>query len=274
MTITAGGQPPAPSVQVVGNIAWVDAVYPKSRHRFVGGAGVHFAQAAAKRGAAVDLVAVAGADLEWALQRLTAEGVSCEHVATHDGPSAHFELSYDERGSVERVIANHGVAERLTAHAAAQPATSHRHICCRTPLDATTVLAQTTSDFSLDFFVSSASDQVAAAARFLPLATAIFVNAVELPLLRRTIGLGELACVVATAGEDESNVYRNGTVTATTKPGAVAPVDVTGAGDTLAGCFVAAILLGDADQSALDAASAAATKSVLRVGGIEFGTPR
>lgn len=260
-------------IEVVGNVAMVDADYPSGHHyRFAGGAGLHFAQAASQAGATVILTSVLGRDMHWVLPRLRGYGILTDRVLLAEGISASFSLHYGENGAVSGIESRHGSAEQLTEHALAQTTLGHRHVCCRTPLDARRVLAATSPDasFSLDFFVSSASVQLAEAAPYLTRASVMFVNASELLQLQEVAALVDLQCLVATAGEGECRVYRHGIATATATPPAVQPVDVTGAGDTLAGTFLALILQGLSDIDALRVAVQAATASTLRLGGIEL----
>ena len=120
--------------------------------------------------------------------------------------------------------------------------------------------------YSADFHLASARDLITASVPFLPQATAVFVNAAEFATLRSLIDPGQLAVVVVPDGPREATLLRHGRITATIQPPGTSPVEVTGAGDTLAGTFLAGVTLGASDGDALRAAVSAAAESIREPG--------
>lgn len=150
------------------------------------------------------------------------------------------------------------------------------HVCCRRPLDAALVLerlASTGTPFTADFHLASSRQLMPQVAAYLPRAEAVFVNAAELAHLSAAVGLRGLRLVVASDGPQAATTIRNGRPSASVVPPAVTPAEVTGAGDILAGTFLAAMSRGLGDQEALALAVTAATAAVTRPGlGIPAGT--
>jgi len=146
------------------------------------------------------------------------------------------------------------------------------HVCCRRPLDVGTVLdalVLAARPFSVDFFLSSAAESIAAAAGALPLAQVVFANAAEYALLIDAVPASALRDVVVTDGPRPAQLIRSGRRVARVLPPRVDPVDVTGSGDTVAGTFLAARATGLEDAVALEwamrAASAHAASAALRL---------
>jgi sugar/nucleoside kinase (ribokinase family) len=96
----------------------------------------------------------------------------------------------------------------------------------------------------------------------LPHAAAVFVNAAEFETLRTVIDPACLAAVVISDGPREVSVLRHGNPTAAIRPPESCPVEVTGAGDTLAGAFLAGMARGLSDDDALWAGVMAASQSI------------
>ncbi|MGW2090079.1 PfkB family carbohydrate kinase [Streptomyces sp. NPDC001880] len=185
-----------------------------------------------------------------------------------DGMSTTFDLEYDLQGELIRVGTDYGVAEGLTEHALRHVDLYQHgtyHVCCRRPLDVAAVLdrlARDGTDFSVDFFLPSAEEMVRAAARWLPKATTLFVNAAEHRLLEQVIDSGALPEVVITDGPRAAVVRRFGRQVASAVPPPRPPREVSGAGDTLAGTFLAHRSQGATAAQALAEATAAAARYV------------
>jgi sugar/nucleoside kinase (ribokinase family) len=189
------------------------------------------------------------------------------HVKEMPGPSCAFQLSYTPGGALASIDCSYGVAESLTSHCLS--AIGHHdsyHVCCRRPLDVRAVLSRLSSTaltFSADFHMASAAELITAAAPYLPRATAVFVNAAEFAVLAASVDPGRLAVIVVSDGPREVVLLRHGRPGARIRPPLALPVvEVTGAGDTLAGTFLAGLSRGLGDADALEAAAAAAAQSI------------
>jgi sugar/nucleoside kinase (ribokinase family) len=259
-----------PGLDVIGNISVDHTRRPDGRTAvLLGGAALHTALAAHRAGASAAPVSVIGTDLAARLPgdpRLA--GLDFSAVAVANGPTARFDIDYDTSGHVSSLTVAYGVADGLTQHAldriGRDPADAI-HVCCRRPLDAAAVLsalAETGRRFSLDFFVSSAEQMIAAAAPFLAEAAAVFVNAAEYALLADAVPSRRLRLVVVTDGPRPARLLRRGRLAAQARPPATDAVEVTGAGDTLAGTLLAALAAGTGDGTALRAAVTAASEHI------------
>lgn len=243
---------------VIGNISLDTASYPDgSTYRQLGGAALHVALAAASaaKGAAVAPIAVVGDDLAW--------------ITTDDRLAALQLASLSvTAGRLIGIDCDYGVSTDLTRHALSVIGQHDQyHVCCRHPLDASAVLERLGGhSFSVDFYVSSASTLIVDAAPFLTGAALVFVNTAEAELLADVMDIARLPAVVVSDGSRTARMLRNGHVVAWAEPAAVEAVEVTGAGDTLAGTFLAHRANGSDDQQALRYAVAAATDAVLHMG--------
>lgn len=121
------------------------------------------------------------------------------------------------------------------------------------------VLAQGTIPFSLDFFLPSADESIAAAESVLPLADVVFVDAAEYELFTGAIPARDLREVLVTDGLSPAQLTRSGRCISRVTPPQVTTVDVTGSGDTLAGTFLAARATGLDDETVLECAVRAAS---------------
>ncbi len=249
---------------VIGNVARVESVYPGGlRRAFLGGAALHIALAAARAGLSALPVSVVGGDLAWITDdpRLAAVDLSAVKVAS--GPSCAFRLTYDADGELVGVDSAAGVAAHLTEHALDRIGRhSTYHVSCRRPLDAARVfaaLAQGRLEFSVDFFISSAAQMITSLAPALKDAQLVFANAAEYRMLSAALRMDELAAVLVTDGPRPARLWRYGVEVASAVPPATEAVEVTGAGDTLAGTFLAAHETRIDDEAALRRAVTAAS---------------
>lgn len=241
----------------------------------IGGAALYVALAATRAGVASRPLSVVGSDLEVIRAAPPLDILDLSGVRTVPGRSAVFRLRYDSDGVLTRLKTDYGVSTQLTAHALGQIQarrdTSY-HICCRRPLDIARVLdvlVHGGMPFSLDFFLPSAAESIAAAARALPLAQMVFVNAAEYDLLTNAVPVRALHEVLVTDGPYPAQLIRSGRCVARAIPPQVTTVDVAGSGDTLAGTFLAARTRGFDEEIALEwamrAASAHAASPALRL---------
>lgn len=256
---------------VIGNISRDHVSYPTRRDAWLlGGAALHVALAATRAGLPAAPASVIGTDLGWVTSDPRLAGLDMSGVKAVPGPSCAFGLTYDRDGSLTGTTASFGVSRCLTAHAltllGSRPAW---HVCCRRPLDAQLVLGHLASagtPFSADFHLASAADLMPATRTALTRATAVFVNAAEFAVLSQTADARDLPLVVISDGPRPAVTMRHGQITATAAPPATDVTEVTGAGDTLAGAFLAAAAVGMDDQDALQAAVSAAAAAVAGTG--------
>ncbi|MEU3051775.1 carbohydrate kinase family protein [Streptomyces griseus] len=256
-------------LDVIGNVSLDRTRYPDhGGGARIGGAALFVSVAAAQAGRRAAPVCVLGNDLAHLPKMPGLDVLDWSARRQADGPSTTFDLEYGPQGELVAVGTDYGVAEILTEHALAHVDARPRatfHVCCRRPLDATAVLgrlAQFGADFSVDFFLPSAEAMIRAAAPWLPKATTLFLNSAEYRLLEQVIGCGTLPEVVITDGPRAAVVRSFGHQIASAVPPPQLPVEVSGAGDTLAGTFLAHRSRGATAAQALAEATAAASRYV------------
>ncbi|WP_333738797.1 carbohydrate kinase family protein [Streptomyces sp. IBSBF 2806] len=232
---------------VIGNISLDNIHRPGHLPVYqLGGAALHLAVAAARAGLPVAPASVVGDDLASLPDdpRLPALDWTLLHPAPEPSPA--FIIRYDDAGTVTAVDTAYGAAGHLTAHAL-QVIDRHPevafHISCRHPLDVPAVLAALTErgcSFSLDFHLPSAPQLIPAAAPWLQHAATIFVNAEEHALLTHHAGPRPCPETVVTDGPRPARVVLPGSAQRLITPPTVPTVrQITGAGDTLAGTYLA-----------------------------------
>ena len=252
---------------VIGNISRDLVSYPDDRKfTLLGGAGLHVALAASRAGVPAAPISVIGNDLEPLLHDRRLATLDLASVKIVPEMSCTFRLNYDQDGRLAQAECDFGAAANLTCHAlAALGRHDSYHVCCRRPLDVALILHRLVSKarhFSADFYLASAVELIPAAAALLPNASTVFVNAAELTVLADTIDLARLPAIVISDGPRLVTFMRHGQVVAVLQPPNAIVTEVTGAGDTLAGTFLAAIEQGLADIDALQTAVSAATGAI------------
>jgi len=252
---------------VLGNISRDLAIYPDGRRfELLGGAALHVARAAFRAGLAAAPVSVIGADLGWIRGDPRLAGLDLTSVKVVPGPSCAFTLTYAGAGKLASIDCSFGAAESLTSHClTAIGRHGQYHVCCRRPLLAGAVLgrlARAGLMFSTDFHLASATEMISAAAPFLPHARVVFVNAAEFTTLAALTDPACLAAVVISDGPGEVTLLRHGDAIVTIRPPQTSAAEVTGAGDILAGAFLASVARGLSDDDALRAAVTAAARSI------------
>jgi sugar/nucleoside kinase (ribokinase family) len=252
---------------IIGNISRDVAVYPGDhRVELLGGAALHVGLAATRAGLASAPIAVIGTDLAWLREEPRLADVDLRYVKASPGMSCAFRLSYDEGSQLTGTSCDYGVAAGLTSHVLKVLGQHRRyHVCCRRPLDVPSVLGRLVKagiPFSTDFHIASAPAVIPAAAAALPRASIVFVNVAEFAVLNRVAEPAQLPAVVISDGPRAVTMLRRGRVVARVAPPVARAVEVTGAGDTLAGTFLAASACGLGDEPALQAAVIAAAESV------------
>lgn len=253
---------------VIGNIS-LDTIHSPGHLPVcqLGGAALHLAVAAARAGLPVAPASVVGDDLAGLPDdpRLPALDWTLLHTAPE--PTAAFTIRYDDAGTVTGVDTAYGAAGHLTTHAL-QVIDRHPeaafHISCRHPLDVPAVLANLTErscSFSLDFHLPSAPQLIPAATPWLRHAATIFVNAEEHALLAHHAGPHPCPETVVTDGPRPARVVLPGRAQRPVTAPAVPTVrQITGAGDTLAGTYLAHRARHLPPDAALDRAVQAASR--------------
>lgn len=256
-------------LDVIGNISRDRTRYPDRRGGSrLGGAALFLSLAAARASRRAAPVCVLGDDLAQLPESPGLEVLDWTARIQVEGVSTTFDLEYDVHGELLAVGTEYGVAEGLTDHALShvdQHPNGHYHVCCRRPLDVTAVLDRLVtygSGFSVDFFLPSAKDLIRLAAPWLPKASTLFVNAAEYRLLEQVIDSGALPEVVITDGPRAAVVHHYGRQVASAVPPPSPPREVSGAGDTLAGTFLAHRSQGATPAQALAEATSAAARYV------------
>ncbi|MDT0344129.1 PfkB family carbohydrate kinase [Streptomyces litchfieldiae] len=254
---------------MIGNIS-VDRIrhLESDGERGLGGAALLLSLAAAEAGLVAVPVSVLGSDLAHVPAAPAFDVLDWSGVRHAEGATASFGLNYDTDGELLSVHPDYGVSEHLTAHALAylaHHADGQYHVCCRRPLDPRPVLsalAARRSGFSVDFFIPSANDMIRLAAPWLPMASTIFVNRAEFQLLCAVLDIALLPEVVLTDGPRPALLLHRGLETARVMPPSHSARHVAGAGDTLAGTYLAHRRYGAPPGRALSAAVVAATDYV------------
>lgn len=262
---------------VIGNISRDLVNYPDGRRfTLLGGAALHVALAASRAGLPAAPISVIGDDLEPLLDDRRLVTLDLASVKVAPGGSCTFRLSYGQDGQLAEAESAFGVAVKLTEHAQSALGRYDRyHVCCRRPLDVALMLRHLTSNdcnFSADFYLASVVDLIPAVAALLPNARTVFVNAAEFTVLSKAIDPGCLPAIVISDGPRLVTLLRHGQVAATVQPPHALVTEVTGAGDALAGTFLAATAQGLADVEALQMAVSAATMAI-RDPGISLNAP-
>lgn len=256
-------------IDVIGNISRDLTRYPDHRGGArLGGAALFVSLAATKAGRRATPVCVLGNDLAHLPETPGLDVLDWSAWRPADGTSTAFDLEYDLQGELVQVHTDYGVAEALTEHALEHVRAHPRatfHVCCRRPLNVEAVLGQLvkiSARFSVDFFLPSAEAMIRAALPWLPSATTLFVNAAEYRLLDRAVDCGTLPEVVVTDGPRAAVVYTFGQQVASAVPPPQTVHEVAGAGDTLAGTYLAHRSRGATTARALAEATAAAARYV------------
>jgi len=262
---------PGAPIGVIGNISRDLVSHPNRRIKeLLGGAALHVALAANRAGLCAAPTAVIGTDLQWITRDPRFAALDLSDVKVSSGESCAFRLTYDAEGQLVSTVASFGVAEELTDHALSVLTTRPAwHVCCRRPLDAPLIfdrLASFRKPFTADFNLASARALMPAMRAVLGRASVVFVNAAELGILRQAVHLRDLCQVVVSNGPRPALVLRRGQVCARAMPPQVAVAEVTGAGDVLAGTFLAAMARGLDDQDSLQLAVSAAAEAITHHG--------
>jgi ribokinase len=238
----------------------------------LGGKGANQSVAAARAGARVFHIGGVGAE-PWSLERLVSFGVDCRHVQRCDVATGHAIINVDHAGEnsivlfagANRAFDASGVARALQGAGPQdtlmmQNETAHQ-------LDA----ARLARSKGMRVVYSAAPFEVGAVRAVLPYVSLLVLNAVEAAQLSAALEMDmdvlpvpELLVTRGAEGAEWRDLARGSRVV---QPAfQVRPVDTTGAGDTFAGYFVAALDMGRPAREALRFAAAAAAVKVTRAG--------
>ncbi|WP_246150130.1 PfkB family carbohydrate kinase [Streptomyces qinzhouensis] len=267
-------------LSVIGNISRDRPRYPdRTTHEQLGGAALLVALAAVRAGMPAAPVSVVGDDLAHLPGTVNPEGLEWSALDVQPGATASFSLEYDAAGGLVSVVTDYGVAARGTEHAL-RHIEAHRddayHLCCRRPLDIAALLdalAARTGRFSVDFFLPSAHELIPRAVPWLDRAATVFVNMSECRLLAEAVDIATLPELVITDGPRGARVLVHGVPKVASAPPVPVNGEVTGAGDTLAGTYLAHRNSGAAPDIAL-AAGVAAASAHLRSDPLPVPAPR
>lgn len=241
----------------------------------LGGKGANQSVAAARAGARVCHLGGAGQE-DWALDRLQAFGVDGSRVQRLDVATGHAIIMVDQQG--ENAIVLFPGANRafdpdpvLTLLAQAAPGDT---LMLQNETAHQATAARMARDRGMRVIYSAAPFEAEAVRAVLPFVTILALNTVEASQLCAAMGCGledlPVPQLLLTHGAKGAEWRDLATGTRVFQPAfAVAPVDTTGAGDTFAGYFAAALDEGLAPQAALRMAAAAAAIMVTRAGTAE-----
>ncbi len=239
----------------------------------LGGKGANQSAAAAKAGAKVFHIGAVGPEGRWIVDRLSSWGVDVKNVSRIGTPTGHAIINVDAKGENSIVIfagANRaiGLGEVELALSSAGPAdtlilqneTAHQ-------VDAARIAALK----GMRVIYSAAPFDADAVSAVLNHVTLLVMNAVEAQQLTEALGvtLDQLPVpeILVTKGAEGAEWRSLATGERVTQAGLkVDAVDSTGAGDTFAGYFAAALDAGETPAGALRLATAAAALKVTRPG--------
>lgn len=232
---------------IIGNISQDHVWYGTERRvSFFGGAGLNVALAAAHCSVRPHLISVIGERDQHLLEELE-PFISTASIAILPGETCQFEIRYSVQGVLEELSCHFGVATFLDSHVRSLDVIAqHTHICCRAPLSPSSILPRLVSmgaSFSLDFMISSASQQILQCKDWLEYATCVFVNQQEFEILKELYPLQQIRMLIVTNGSGPIRILCSGAENFNFHCSPQAFYDVTGAGDTLAGTLLVCYLL-------------------------------
>lgn len=239
----------------------------------LGGKGANQSVALARAGAGVCHVGAIGADGRWMVDRMTAAGVDCRHVAELPGASGHAIIEVEASG--ENLIIIHPGANRAISPGqvlfALNSARAGDWLVMQNETSAQVEAAQAAKAAGMAVVYSAAPFDADAVRAVIDHVSLLIVNEIEAAQLCTDFGvtLQELpvARLVVTLGAKGATWYDLTAGTQVSAPAfRVTPVDTTGAGDTFAGYLVAGLAEGLDPSDAMRLASAAAALKVTRAG--------
>jgi ribokinase len=260
----------APRVSVVGSVN-IDLVARCARlprpgetltdatfERIAGGKGANQAVAAARLGAAAQMVGAVGGDEfgRQAVRALEQGGVDVTAVATRDAPTGVALILVDAQGENAIVVAPG--ANRLVTRDAVALA-EHDAVLCQLEIPVETVVAA--GERATGLFCLNAAPARPVPPQLLRRADLVVVNRLEFDALTETPRL-----VALTLGAEGAVLLEDGKEVARAEPPSVRAVDGTAAGDAFTACLVVSLLERRPPDEALLRACAAGALAASRPG--------
>lgn len=243
--------------------------------RGLGGKGANQSVAALRAGARVVHIGAIGADDDWTLAALAAQGIDTATIARVAAPTGHAVVAVDTRGENQILIhpgANRAQSPQAIA-AALAPAGPGDSLILQNETSHQVEAAQIARARGMRVFYSAAPFETGALRAVLPHATHLLLNAVEAAALSRETGLSiadlPVQAVIVTRGAEGAEWVSAGSEPLFARAFSVTPADTTGAGDCFAGSLAAALDQGMTPPRAMRFAAAAAALQVTRPGAAE-----
>ncbi len=237
--------------------------------RLLGGKGANQSIAVARAGGQVVHIGAVGADGDWMVELLSADGVDVRHVRRDQGASGHAVVTVEQSG--ENAILIHAGANRALrmqdVEAALAEAGPGDWLMLQNETNVQVEAARMAQDRGMRVAYSAAPFDEAALRAVLPHVTLLMVNEGEAAQMTQAMGAVQVPMLCVTRGARGVLWTEAGCRDAVTIPARkVVPVDTTGAGDTLAGYLVAGLAAGLNPERALQGAVGAAALAVTRPG--------
>lgn len=237
----------------------------------LGGKGANQSVAAAKAGSITKHIGSVGMDGRWAIDELTAYGVETDFISTSEQATGHAIINVDTKG--ENAIVVHAGANADIKTDAIKAALNRAKPCdyllIQNETNGQVEAAKIAKQLGVTVVYSAAPFDTDAVKNIIAEVDVLCVNEFEAAQLEETFqkplkSLG-LDTVLITKGSKGAELFHQGkTLVQSSFP--VTPLDTTGAGDTFAGFFVAALEQGNDPATALKLAAAAAAIQVTRPG--------
>lgn len=254
-------------VGVIGDIAWNQDITPTGNKISPGGAAYYSAVGAARYSEKVGVVARIGDD--FATELLTQKGIDVAGVRVIDGgQTCKFVLTQHEDNTRE-FSAQRGVASVVDTAVFPPSYMSAKFMLLPTQLPEHALrwldVLSGHSHVSVDSFEKFVQEFPDLTMQMFRRASLIFVNEVEFELIHQFGDTVFDAPIILKKGK-EGAVYMQGKEVYTVPAPMVVPIDTTGAGDVLAGAFLAQRAQGIPIEKALEQAVKTASLSVTEFG--------
>lgn len=244
----------------------------------LGGKGANQSIAIALASGDVAHVGRIGEDGLWAKKKLADSGVNTQHTLTDDGASGHAVIYVDNEG--ENTIVIHGGANETLTQAqiddALEQANSNDWLLLQNETNMIVEAAKTAKQKGIKVAYAAAPFDAEIAAKMIEHVDLIAVNEIEAAQLAQTLNMSvdqlPVERILVTKGSKGAS-YKQGDQQYEVNSFNVEAIDTTGAGDTFTGYFLARLDLGDAPETALKIASAAAAIQVTLPGAADAIPP-
>lgn len=254
-------------VAIIGDIAWNQDITPLGNKISPGGAAYYSAVGAARFSEKVGVVAQVGSDFDTAL--LTRKSIDIEGVRVVDGGKTCRFVVTQHPDNTREFTAERGVAGIVETAIFPDTYVSAKyiHLPTQLPSHALTWLDVLASHkhVSVDSFEEFVTAFPELTREMFRRASLIFANEVEFNIVRQLGDTAFDAPIVLKKGKDGA-AYIHGKEIIMVPAPVVSPVDTTGAGDVLAGAFLAQRARGFSVETALELAVRTASLSVTAFG--------